>query len=83
MIALSVIALLYFLPTLLAVRRGHAVTGILLCNLFFGWTGIGWFAMLLWALLSYPPYGYAYYYPYPPPHPPANYYNYPPNDWRR
>jgi hypothetical protein len=78
MIILSVIALLYFLPTILAVRRGHGVTGILLLNLFFGWTGIGWFAMLLWAALSAPPYAY---YAYPPP-PPAAYY-YPPTYWRR
>lgn len=61
MFTLSILALLYFLPTILAVRRGHEITPILLLNLFFGWTVIGWFAMLLWATLSYPP--YAYYYP--------------------
>jgi hypothetical protein len=75
MIVLSVIALLYFLPTILAVRRGHGITGILLLNLFFGWTVIGWFAMLLWAAFSYPSYPYNY-------PPPAAYY-YPPNSWRR
>jgi hypothetical protein len=78
MIHLALLAFLYFLPTILAVRRGHHVTGILLLNLFFGWTGIGWFAMLLWAALSHPPYGYPYAYPPPPPA-----YYYPPNDWRR
>jgi hypothetical protein len=77
MITLSVIALLYFLPAILAVRRGHDVTLILLLNLFFGWTVIGWFAMLLWAVLSHSPYG-----SYTSPPPPA-YYIYPPNDWRR
>ncbi len=56
MISLTVLALLYFLPTILAAQRGHRVTGILLLNLFFGWTGIGWFALLLWALLSEPGY---------------------------
>jgi hypothetical protein len=56
MITLSVLALLYFLPTIVAANRGHGVAGILLLNLFFGWTVIGWFAMLLWALLSYPGY---------------------------
>jgi hypothetical protein len=78
MITLSVIALLYFLPTVVAVRRGHDVTLILLLNLFFGWTVVGWFAMLLWAALSAPPYGYPYAYPPPPP----AYYS-PPSDWRR
>jgi TM2 domain-containing membrane protein YozV len=56
MFTLSVLALLYFLPTLVAAHRGHHVTGILLLNLFFGWTGIGWFALLLWAILSAPRY---------------------------
>ena len=58
-------AFLYFLPTILAVRNGHDVTPILLFNLFFGWTGIGWFAMLLWAILSEPRYYYSPYYGYP------------------
>ncbi len=75
MITLSVLALLYFLPTILAAQRGHGVTLILLLNLFFGWTILGWFALLLWALLSTP-----YYRVYPVP--PASYHYYPP-DWRR
>jgi hypothetical protein len=61
MICLCVLGLLYFLPTIIASNRGHEVAGVLLLNLFFGWTGIGWIALLLWALLSYPPY-----YVYPP-----------------
>jgi hypothetical protein len=56
MIHLTILALLYFLPTIIAANRGHGVVGILLLNLFFGWTGIGWLAMLLWALLSAPRY---------------------------
>jgi Superinfection immunity protein len=56
MITLSCLALLYFLPTILAANRGHNVTGILLLNLFFGWTILGWFAVLLWAQLAYPAY---------------------------
>jgi hypothetical protein len=56
MITLSVLALLYFLPTILAAHRGHQITGVLLLNLLFGWTGIAWFALLLWALLSAPRY---------------------------
>jgi len=75
MITLSVLALLYFLPTILAARNGHEITGILLLNLFFGWTGLGWFALLLWVLLTEP-----FYYGYRVPPPPACYY---PPDWRR
>jgi Superinfection immunity protein len=56
MICLTFLALFYFLPTLLAAHRGHGVAGVLLLNLFFGWTIIGWFALLLWALLSQPRY---------------------------
>ena len=68
MIHLTILVLLYFLPTILASNRGHHTTGILLLNFFLGWTVIGWFVLLLWALLSSPPY-YCY-------HP---YYGY----WRR
>jgi hypothetical protein len=56
MFHLSLLCLVYFLPTLIAAHRGHHITGILLLNLFFGWTGIGWFVLLLWALLSAPRY---------------------------
>lgn len=40
---------LYFLPTIIAIRRGHRATGIFVLNLLFGWTVIGWIAMLAWA----------------------------------
>lgn len=44
-------ALLYFLPTVVAVRRRHLSTlGIFLINLFFGWTFVGWLAAMLWAV---------------------------------
>jgi hypothetical protein len=71
MITLAALTLLYFLPTIIASNRGHGVAGILLLNLFFGWTGIGWIVLLLWALLSWPRF-YIH---------PANYY--PPGNWRR
>ena len=74
MIHLTVLALLYFLPTIVAASRGHGVALILLLNLFFGWTVIGWFIMLVWALVSCPYYRVA--------HVPVAYY-YPPNYWRR
>ncbi len=56
MITLLVLAALYFLPTLIAAHRGHGVAGIVLLNLFFGWTVFGWLAMLVWALASRPSY---------------------------
>jgi Superinfection immunity protein len=52
---LCLLALLYFLPTILASNRGLEVAPILLLNLFFGWTVIGWFALLVGILLSSPP----------------------------
>jgi hypothetical protein len=68
MFHLAFLAVLYFLPTIIASNRGHSVAGILLLNLLIGWTGIGWIILLLWALLSAPPYYY---------HPQYGYY------WRR
>lgn len=67
MITLLFMTAMYFLPTIVAAHRGHGVAGILLLNLFFGWTVIGWAAMLLWALLTRPRcviYGGATAYPY-------------------
>ena len=58
MLTLLVLASLYFLPTIVASHRGHGVAGILLLNLLFGWTGIVWFGLLLWALLATPPWRY-------------------------
>ena len=74
MIFLCVLGLLYFLPTIVASNRGHEVTGVLLLNLLFGWTGVGWIALFLWALLSYPAYRVV-------PMPVA--YQYPTDYWRR
>jgi hypothetical protein len=56
MFVLSVLALLYFLPTIVAAHRGHGVALVLILNLLFGWTHIGWVLLLLWALLSTPRY---------------------------
>ena len=75
MLFITLLALLYFLPTIVAAHRGHAIALILLLNLFFGWTVIGWFIMLVWALVSTP-----YYRVVPVP---VAYYYYPPNTWRR
>ena len=41
---------LYFLPTIVAVSRGHlSGLAIFLLDLFFGWTLIGWLAALIWS----------------------------------
>jgi hypothetical protein len=74
MLFLILPALLYFLPTIVAASRGHGIALVLLLNLFFGWTVIGWFVLLVWALVSTP-----YYRVVPVP---VAYY-YPPNPWRR
>ena len=51
----------YFLPAIIAaVRHTHNATGILLLNLFLGWTGVGWFLALLMALFSSPCWTYYY-----------------------
>jgi hypothetical protein len=80
MIFLFVLGALYFLPTIVASNRGHEIAGVLLVNFFFGWTGIGWIALLLWALFSCLPYRVysapgVYYYPLnhcPPNYSPSN-----------
>lgn len=47
---LLVPALLYFLPTLIALLRGHHNGfAIFLTNLLFGWTIIGWLITLIWS----------------------------------
>ncbi len=40
----------YFLPCIIgAIRNTNKGTGILLLNLFLGWTGLGWLIALIWA----------------------------------
>jgi hypothetical protein len=52
---------LYFLPAIVAAaRHTHNATGVLLLNLFLGWTMIGWVVALVMALGS-TPYGAIYY----------------------
>ncbi|MGO8757649.1 MAG: superinfection immunity protein [Terracidiphilus sp.] len=52
---------LYFLPAIIAaIRHTHNSTGILLLNIFLGWTVVGWFVALLMALFSMPYYAYSY-----------------------
>jgi hypothetical protein len=45
--------LLYFIPAILALMRGHmSSTAIFALNLLLGWTAIGWIVALVWALTS-------------------------------
>ncbi len=42
---------LYFVPAIIGSRRGVNGSGILaLLNVLFGWTIIGWIALLIWAV---------------------------------
>ena len=58
MITLTLLALLYFLTTMIASQRVHDVFGVLFLNFLFGWTVIGWSVLLLWALLPRPTWRY-------------------------
>jgi hypothetical protein len=50
LVALIVIGAAYFLPTIVAPRRGHHQTmAISVLNLLLGWTVLGWIAALVWA----------------------------------
>jgi hypothetical protein len=64
MFVLAMLLALYFLPTIVASHRGHPTGGVLILNALFGWTGIGWIAMLLWAVIAEPPYYFVPGYPY-------------------
>lgn len=48
--ALLLIGAVYFLPTILAVARGHRSSlAIFMVNLIFGWTFLGWLVAFIWA----------------------------------
>jgi hypothetical protein len=49
MIGLIILALVYFIPTMVGWNHKNG-TAILLLNLFLGWTFIGWVAALIWAV---------------------------------
>ena len=42
---------LYFVPSIVGWKT-KGVNGIIVLNLFLGWTGIGWIAALIWAVQS-------------------------------
>jgi hypothetical protein len=62
LILIGVVAfVLHFLPTFIAgSRHVQSFWWILLINLFFGWTLIGWVIALVWALQDRPRLGYGY-----------------------
>jgi hypothetical protein len=48
-----ILAALYLLPTYIAYRRNHDNrVPIMVINLFFGWSLIGWVACLAWSLTT-------------------------------
>jgi hypothetical protein len=50
-VALLAVGALYLLPTIIAARRGHHQTApIVVINVVFGWTLLGWVAALAWAV---------------------------------
>ena len=53
LLTLLSLILLYFLPTILG-RDKRDAAGIILVNLFLGWTVVGWFIALVWACTSEP-----------------------------
>ena len=50
LVLIGVIIAGYFLPSIVAWNRGHhQKPAIVVLNLAFGWTVLGWFAALIWA----------------------------------
>lgn len=55
MTVLFTLFLLYWLPTLVAVaRHTPSALGVAALNFFLGWTVVGWFLALIWALAAHP-----------------------------
>lgn len=55
LVILTLIALFYFLPAVIANQRDTDHLGsIFLINLLFGWTILGWIAALIWAIVEKP-----------------------------
>ena len=48
---LVVLLLIYIVPSAVAVMRGDKhIAGIVILNLFLGWTVVGWVGALIWAV---------------------------------
>jgi hypothetical protein len=51
LIILIVILAIYLVPTIIAFSREHSnATGVMLVNIFLGWSLIGWFGALIWSV---------------------------------
>lgn len=51
LIVLAILGLLYFVPSVMALLRGHPYTRIIVTlNIFIGWTFVGWLACLVWSI---------------------------------
>ena len=56
LIGVLIFITIYFLPTLIAVRKDHHnKLSIFLLNLLLGWTFLGWVASLIWSVSRPPP----------------------------
>lgn len=53
MITAMLIINVYFMPSLIAVMRRKQFVGILILNLFLGWTILGWVVALIWAAVTH------------------------------
>lgn len=52
----------YFLPSIIALLRGHSnLAGVVVLNLFLGWTGWFWVLALVWAVWRHAPRGRVHY----------------------
>ena len=53
MMVTLLLVLAYFLPSLVAVARGHqSGLEIVTCNLLLGWTVLGWIVAFIWSLTA-------------------------------
>lgn len=60
MFELTILTAMFFLPTIIAIARGHNALAIFLLNFFLGWTVIGWFWALIWSVTDKPRVQYVY-----------------------
>jgi hypothetical protein len=53
MTLITMLFIMYWLPTIVAIaRQAHSALGVFLVNLFLGWTVVFWFIALIWALAA-------------------------------
>jgi hypothetical protein len=46
----------YFVPTIVAIKRGHPqVVAIIVTNILLGWTFLGWVVALIWSVTAISP----------------------------